>query len=330
MKRRELPKIETEFEKFKKLIFENSVFFLAGHINPDGDTIGSMLAIASMLKRLDKKVYLFSQDPIPENLSFMHGISKIKNTLPKAARIDVSILLECSVPNRGGKIKEVLDKSSRIVNIDHHKTAELYGDINILDFASSSTAEIIYRFFYDINLKVNKLEASYLYVGMVTDTGRFHFPATSPRTHDIAARLLQTGFNFSRINDLLYFTKSYESVKMTGRALENLELLNGGTIAAMTLDLKDFSEFSAGNEHTENIINYGMMIPGVKISVLFKEEDGRTGVTFRSKGNIDVSSIAKKFHGGGHKNASGCKIPEPRLKAREVVMKELLRAVTLE
>jgi len=326
MNQKKIPIIEKEFKKLKKIIIDNSIFFLAGHLNPDGDTIGSMLAISSMLKRMGKKVYLFSSDPIPKNLSFLHGISKIKNKLPKTDKIDVAILLECSVPNRAGNIKNILDKTSYIVNIDHHKTAELYGNINILDFNSSSTAEIVYRFFYDIKYKLNKLEASYLYVGITTDTGRFHFPITSPRTHEITARLLETGFNFSRINDILFSTKSYTSLKMLGRAIENMEIIKK-SLAVMTLKREDFKEFNADNEHTENIINYGMMIPNIKISVLFREEKDKIGVTFRSKKNIDVSKIAKQFNGGGHKNASGCKIYTTLEDAKKIVIKELFKYI---
>lgn len=314
--------IEKQFRDLKKILIENSTFFLAGHLNPDGDTIGSMLAFNSFLKKLGKNIYLFSQDPVPENLSFMPSIYLIKNHLPKVKKIDVSILLECSTPERAGNIKEILDKTDYIVNIDHHKTAQAYGDINILDFNSSSTAEIVYRFFYHTGYKINKLEASHLYVGIVTDTGRFHFPSTTPQTLDISARLLETGFNFSRINDILFSTKSYQSLKMLGRAIESLEILKK-KVAVITLYRKDFEEYKANNEHTENIINYGMMIPGIKVSVLFREEKDKIGVTFRSKGNIDVSKIAKKFNGGGHKNASGCRIYESLDKAKEKVLSEI-------
>jgi len=325
MKTPKLPKIEKEFKKLKEVIQISKTFFLAGHLNPDGDTIGSMLAFHSMLSRMDKKIYLFSQDPVPDNLSFLRHSKCIKNRLPaKINKIDAAILLECSTPDRAGNIKEVLSKSKTIVNIDHHKTAKIYGDINIIDHYSSSTAEIIYRFFYDIKLKVNKLEASYLYTGIVTDTGRFHFPSTGPRTHEIASRLLETGFDFSRINDLIYSKKAYESIKLMGRAFESLKIINGN-ISTMTLELKDFKDLNASNEHSENIINYGMMIPSIKVSVLFKEEESnKISVTFRSKGNIDVSKIAYKFSGGGHKHASGCKLNTDLNTAKEIVIRDLI------
>lgn len=318
------PDLEAEFKRLEELIARSETFFLAGHLNPDGDTIGSMLAIASVLKRLGKKVRLFSQDPVPENLRFLPHVRGIRSRLP-AGRFDAAILLECSVPSRGGNLEPVLKRSGTVVNIDHHKTSEFYGDINIVETHSSSTAEIVYRLFYNMNVIVSRREAACLYTGIVTDTGRFHFPATSPRTLEVASRLLETGFKFSRINDLLYATKACESLKILGRALESLELKLGGKLAVLTLKLSDFKAFAARSEHSENVINYGMMPPGVKAAVMFREEADRVSVTFRSRGHLDVSLVAKAFGGGGHRNASGCRVRGTLAAAREKVLSVLTR-----
>ncbi|HBB66044.1 MAG: hypothetical protein A2X28_07455 [Elusimicrobia bacterium GWA2_56_46] len=318
------PDLEQEFKKLEEIIVAGGSFFLAGHLNPDGDTLGSMLAISSVLRRLGKKVYLFSSDPVPENLGFLPHAGSIRiGRVPQKKRFDAAILLECSTPARGGDLSSVLKHAGKVVNIDHHKTSELYGDVNIVEPHSSSTAEIIYRLFYSMNVHITKTEAACLYVGIVTDTGRFHFPATSPRTLEVASRLLETGFKFSRINDLLYASKSAPALKILGRALESLELLSGGRVAVMTLRTSDFTDFDAAPEHTENVINYGMMAPGVKLAVLFREEEGRIGVTFRSRGHADVSSLAKIFGGGGHKNASGCKIKAGMEETRTKVLAEI-------
>jgi phosphoesterase RecJ-like protein len=316
--------LETEFKRLEEVIVSSETFFLAGHLNPDGDTIGSMLAIASVLKRMGKKVRLFSQDPIPENLRFLPQARSVRSRLPKG-RFDAAILLECSVPSRGGALEPVLKRCGKVVNIDHHKTSELYGDINIVEPHSSSTAEIVYRLFHNMTVKVTRREATCLYTGMVTDTGRFHFPATSPRTLEIASRLLETGFKFSRINDLLYATKATESLKILGRALESLELKYGGKLAVLTLRVKDFTELDARSEHSENVINYGMMPPGVKAAVMFREESERISVTFRSRGHIDMSLLAKSFGGGGHRNAAGCRMKGPLDEARTRVFAALSR-----
>lgn len=318
------PDLEREFKKLEDLIAAGRSFFLAGHLNPDGDTLGSMLAFSSVLKRLGKKVYLFSSDPVPENLGFLPHAGTINvGRLPPRKRFDAAILLECSTPVRGGDLSAVLKHAGAVVNIDHHKTSQLYGDVNIVESHSSSTAEIVHRLFYGMNVHITRNEAACLYVGIVTDTGRFHFPATSPRTLETASRLLETGFKFSRINDLLYATKSYQALKVLGRALESLELLFSGRVAAITLRLSDFDDFNASPEHTENVINYGMMAPGVLLAVLFREEAGRIGVTFRSRGRADVSRLAGIFGGGGHRNAAGCKIKAGISEARKKVLAEI-------
>jgi phosphoesterase RecJ-like protein len=315
--------LETEFKRLEDLIVSAQTFFLAGHLNPDGDTIGSMLAIATVLKRMGKKVRLFSQDPVPQNLAFLPHVRSISSRLP-AASFDAAILLECSTPSRGGSLEPVLKRCRKVVNIDHHKTSEFYGDINIVEPHSSSTAEIVYRLFYNMNVVLGRREAACLYTGIVTDTGRFHFPATSPRTLEIASRLLETGFKFSRINDLLYSTKACQALKILGRALESLELEAGGRLSVLTLRASDFNAFEATAEHSENVINYGLMPPGVKAAVMFREDEGRISVTFRSRGHIDMSAVAKSFGGGGHRNAAGCRMKTTLEEARARVLKTLL------
>ncbi len=316
--------LEKEFKRLEELIANSGTFFLAGHLNPDGDTIGSMLAIASVLKRLGKKVRLFSQDPVPDNLRFLPHTGSIRASLP-SGKFDAAILLECSTPARGGDLETVLKKAGTVVNIDHHKTSEFYGDINIVEPHSSSTAEIVHRLFYNMNVNITRREAACLYTGIVTDTGRFHFPATSPRTLETASRLLETGFKFSRVNDLLYATKTCEALKILGRALESLEFTAGGKLAVLTLKLSDFKDFGARPEHSENVINFGMMAPGVKAAVMFREEKGRISVTFRSRGHIDMSAVAKSFGGGGHRNASGCRFQGTMHAARLKVLAVLTR-----
>lgn len=318
--------VERELKKLEGIIVAGRSFFLAGHVNPDGDTIGSMLAIYSVLKRLGKRAYLFSNDPAPENLGFLPHIKAVRVRRPPPGRkFDAAILLECSTPGRGGDLSAALRASRKVVNIDHHKTSSLYGDVNIVEPHSSSTAEIVHRLFYNMDVKMTKAEAACLYVGIVTDTGRFHFPATSPRTLDTASRLLATGFNFSRINDLLYSTKSYPALKILGRTLESLELLAGGRLAFMTLTSADFAECQADAQHTENVINYGMMPPGVKAAALFREGEELLSVTFRSKGGIDVSTLAHELGGGGHRHAAGCRLDMGLEEARKLVLTGLVK-----
>lgn len=315
-----------ELRRIAEAMRSGKNFFLAGHLNPDGDTLGSSLALASVLKRMGKRTYVYSADPVPENLEFMPGINSIHVGKLPGGNFDTVILLECSNPARAGDLKGIPSRAKRLINIDHHRTAEAYGDINFIDPFSSSTAELVHQILYSMKVRLTSQEATCLYVGIATDTGRFHYPATRPHTFETAARLLEAGARASRVNDQIYSTRALPALKLLGRALERLELLDSGKSAVSVLGRGDFAYAKADAQHTEDIVNYGLMIPGVRASVLFREEEKRITVNFRSKGKLDVSAVAKRFGGGGHRNASGCKLRTSLQNARERVLKALSAA----
>ncbi len=305
-----LPSMADDLPAVVKAIKKGRTFFLAGHQNPDGDTIGCGLCMASVLRRMGKKAFIFSTDPIPANLQFLPGVKKIAvGKLPSRREYDVVLLMECSSPSRAGDIGDILGKAGAVVNIDHHRTFEPYGDVNYVVPTASSTAELVAGLLARMGVKLTADEATCLYTGVATDTGRFHYPSTTGRTMRMAAGLLEAGAEAAKVNTLVYSTKPLAAVKLLGRALENLVVLDDGKAAVTRLTAKDFKDCSAQSQHTEDIVNYGLMVPGTEVSILFREEPekGRTAVNFRSKGRVDVSRIAKMFGGGGHKNAAGLK-----------------------
>ncbi len=304
-------------------IRDNKTFFIAGHQNPDGDTIGCGLCMASVLKRLGKQVWLYSADPVPDNLSFLHGASRIHvGKLPRRS-FDAAILLECSTPSRGGDIVETLSRIKTVVNIDHHRTFENYGTVNYVNPQASSTAELLYGIISTMDIKLNSREAEYLYVGLVTDTGRFNYPATTALTHRVAASLVDAGVKPWKINEKIYGTKVWPALKLLGIALNHLTLCDGGRTAVSWLTQADMLAAKAVPQHVEDVVNYGLLAPGVQVSLLFREEENRVAVNFRSRGLVDVSRVAKSFGGGGHRNAAGCKSNLPF----EEIKKKVLCAV---
>jgi phosphoesterase RecJ-like protein len=315
--------LHKEIKEFRKIIKKNQTFFMTVHLNPDADAIGSMLSVALYLENLGKKIFLYSHDVLNENLLILPGAKKIKyKTTSKA--FDVGIFFECSTPERGGnEIKEISFKKT--ISIDHHKTAKRYADLNILDFKSPSTSEIIFRIFKRIGFKMDKNIAKLLYAGIVTDTGRFHYPQTTPQTHIIAGELLKYKFDFTKLNDNFFVRTTYQNIKLLARAIERMKIYYQ-KFAMLVLREKDFREFKAGFEHTENIVNYPMMIDEVKVSCLIKEDREKFSVTFRSKGNIDVSEIALFFGGGGHKSASGFKVSKNKIDI-ETLKKSILKEI---
>lgn len=286
-------------------------FFLAGHMRPDGDTLGSALALALTLRTWGKKPEIYTQDPIPAVFSFLPGLELVRAQKKATKRFDAAILLECGTPDRMGDLLDLKTQAGTVVNIDHHKTSEAYGTFNLIDPASSSNAEQIYHLLLKMGAPITKDVATCLYVGVATDTGRFHYSNTTASTLQTTAELLKAGIEASKINDRLFASRPLPSLRLLGRAINSLRQECGGRLAVMTLSREDFQAAGADLEHCEEIVNYGLMPEGIAASVLVKEAKDRVFVSMRSRGVIDVSSVAAHFGGGGHHNASGCQFHEP-------------------
>lgn len=294
-----------------KAINEGKRFFIAGHLNPDGDSLGCTLAMTSLLERMGKTVYAYASPAIGADLQFLPGISKIHvDTLPEKADFDTVILLECSDRKRGGDLDKILNTAHTLINIDHHLVSDAYGDVNHIDSGASSTAEIIFQLFEESKGKFapTKDEATALYTGVVTDTGRFVHSNTTAEALRVASALVALGADIAKINQVIYFTKPYIELKLQGRALEKMQLRFDNKYSEIILTRRDFETFGATPAQTQGIVSQPTMIPGVEISALIKEEPDKVSVNLRSRGAADVSQIAQMFGGGGHARAAGFKI----------------------
>lgn len=294
-----------------KGILDGQNFFVAGHLNPDGDSLGCTLTMCSLLERLGKTAYAYASPAIGTDLLFLPGLKRIHlNELPQKPKFDTVILLECSDRTRGGDLETVLKNAKTIINIDHHLVSDAYGHINHIDSTASSTAEIIFQLFEasEDNLLPTPEEATCLYTGLVTDTGRFLHTNTSAEALRVASALVACGADVNQINQVIYFTKSYTELKLLGRALEKMRLLFQNKYSEIILTLADFEPLNAVPSQTQGIVSQPTMIPGVEISALIKEEPDKVSVNLRSRNKIDVSAIAQVFGGGGHARAAGFKI----------------------
>lgn len=317
-----------EFKKIATSLKEGKSFFVAGHQNGDGDSLGCTLAVASLLKRLGKKVYAYSKDRPGEDLLFLPKLNTINfNKMPSKNNIDTMFLLECSDKKRGGDFTNLFSKVKRVINVDHHITGEKYGTVNYIEPLASSTAEIIVQLFEFLKIKPTKEEATCLYTGLVTDTARFLHSNTSAEALRCSSYMLACGADIKTINQILYNTKSYKETKLLGRALEKLALHFKGRVAEITLTTNDFKVFKIDPQHTQGIVSRPVKIPSVEVSILLREEPTKIAVNLRSKGNIDVSAVAFKFGGGGHARAAGFKIEGAKI---DKVKKDLLLALKKE
>ncbi len=302
-------------------------FFIAGHLNPDGDSIGCTLTMTSLLERMGKAVYAYASPAIGADLQFLPGIEKIHvNKLPDTIDFDTVILLECSDRKRGGDLDKILNSARTLINIDHHLVSDAYGDVNHIDSGASSTAEIIFQLFEESNYAFIPTadEATCLYTGVVTDTGRFVHSNTTAEALRVASALVALGANIAKINQVIYFTKPYIELKLQGRALEKMQLRFDNKYSEIILTHQDFETFGATPAQTQGIVSQPTMIPGVEISALIKEEPDKVSVNLRSRGGADVSQLAQQFGGGGHARAAGFKVTG---KSIEQVAQELADAV---
>jgi len=320
---------KSDIENCIRIIGENRKFIIASHMNPEGDAVASSLAMAYILKKEKKKVWLYNRDKIPEQFSFLPNYSHIKNYLPKG-KMDVAIIVDTATTELLGKeFQEFLKRQvDHIVKIDHHRTSEKFGDIKIIMPGACSTGEIIYYLLKHMRYRIDRPLADCIYTSIFTDTGGFHFPNSKINAFKIATEMVEAGVKPWMIYDYLFDHQTPNAIDLLSRALATLKLSAGGRIASIYVSENMLKSTKTTRKDTEGLINYPRSISSVKIAVMFREEDGKTKVSLRSKGDIDVSRIAQKYGGGGHKGASAFIFPDNLKSTMRKVLKDLEVYVT--
>ncbi len=315
-------------DKILKIIRGNRTFFISSHMRPDGDSIGAQLALSSFLKRLGKDVYIANRDPVPAVYRFLPDSSDIHVVEKVERNFDVAFILDCGDLQRIGDIIDLKNRVKTIINMDHHLGCELFGDYNYVQPQASSVAEELYDLFKQSHREITKEEVLALYVGILTDTGRFQEANTTPRCHEIVAELIKEGISPQVVSQRIYESRSGPGLRLLSSTLGTLEITAGGKIAHLTITQEMYKETGAGEEETEGFVNFARDVKGVEAGVLFRETNvgDQFRVSFRSKGRIDVSKIARLFGGGGHRNAAGCTMRG----TVEEVKRRILKAVSQE
>ncbi len=311
---------KTLYTEALKLIEKSKYILLVTHINPDGDTISSALALSNLFyeNKIKHKVFNVSSD-LPKNLNFIEKFDKITNVLPKF--FDLVISLDCGTYKRMGI---EFDKSIPLINFDHHKSNDNYGDINIVDPSKSSTAEIVYDFFKYNNLNITKNSAIALYTGIYDDSLGFSLPRCNEGTFEKINFLVSCGATPSYIADMMLRRESLAKYRMIPKILNSLELYKEGEVACIYATDEWFEQTGAHHRDCEDALYMIMNMAVVKIALFIRNVDGKMRVSLRSKGNIDVSQIAHIFDGGGHLNSSGCNIDTNDIQeAKKIVLKEI-------
>jgi phosphoesterase RecJ-like protein len=311
-----MPKKQSQasFEKnlaaFCKALKAHDHFLLACHVLPEGDAIGSILAIDSLLRRMGKKTTVVAEDDFPERLYCLSSkrwtrMDKLKKP---ASAFKAVVLADCPTLQRIGRVKELITKDTVIFNIDHHVSNEYFGHYNCVKPEASASGEVVFDVFKRLGVKLNREEATNLYVALSTDTGSFKYGNTTVETHKIAAELLDCGIDLEKVNQDLYDTYSLNKLQLYSRLLGRVRTTASGRVAWVLMQRQDLEESGAIDEDSEGFIDFLKSVREVKIAFMLSElpQDGAVRVSFRSKAGFDVNKIATSFHGGGHKKASGC------------------------
>lgn len=303
---------------FYDIIENNNSFMITSHIAPDGDSIGSVLAMTLALLKTGKKAVPVITDDIPKKYKFLPGSNFIIKETPD--KYDVIIALDSGDIERLGFNKKLNEYGGIILNIDHHKSNTYFGDLNIVDNNASSVGETIYRLL-DGKIEIDYDIALNLFTSIITDTGSIRYSNTTPLSLKILAELVDKGVKPDYVSRQVFERRSLNSLALLKAVLDTLEISTDGKMASIYIT-KDMMEVTgAMEEDTDGIINYAREIEGVEVAMLFKEnEESLIKVGFRSNEWVDVGKIAEEFDGGGHLRAAGCNIELPLGKTREIVL----------
>lgn len=301
---------------------------VASHTYPDGDAIGSLLAMGLALDNLGKAVTIYNASPIPAVYKFLPSIGRITSRMDVQAVYDTAIMLDCGDMERlGESFAAVAKKIPVLVNIDHHVTNTGFGDLQLIDTQACASAEIVYRLIKGLHIPISTAMAAAIYTGIFTDTGSFRFSNTNRAAFAICEEMLQLGVDPWTVSRHVYGTYSLGRIKLLNLALDTIELARNGRVSMMTLTQEMLRKTGTQPEDTDGLINYARGIEDVKLAVLIQQkQNGRETpsgpapyhVSLRSDGSIDVADLAATFGGGGHATAAGFDVTQttlPELKA---------------
>jgi phosphoesterase RecJ-like protein len=285
-------------------------FLVVTHENPDGDALGSLLAATIMLRALgkDATMYLAGDTPLPREYGFMN-LDGLVRTPPADARERVLVAVDCAKAERIGD-PDAAPRAHFVVNIDHHHDNTRFGDVNLIVADASSTGEVLRDVMRELGVELTPELAEPLYIALVTDTGRFQYTNTTPKSLRLAAELVEAGADVHAVFQQVYESVEFAKLKLLARALNRAEVLEGGRIVVSHLVRTDFSDVGAAEPYSEGLIDYLRAVEGSELAVLIREQlsegaEERKGSLRSSIDELDVSAIARLFGGGGHRQAAG-------------------------
>lgn len=298
------------------------------HLNPDGDNLGSSMAMVDMLKLLKKEVYFVGNDEVPDDFLFLKYMDQRMEKQELPSKLDLIIFIDCSDLYRIGKdYIDLYNRSKFSINIDHHKSNNKFADLNIIDYNLTSTGELIYLLLKEMDLPISKAAATGLYTAITTDTGSFQYDSVTAKTHNVAAALIELGAEHYKVTQNVYQSRSKEKTDLFIKTVSNIEYYFDDKIAIVETRLKDMKATGAKSSDTEGIIEFVRDIRPVELAILLKEQEDGIKFSLRSKSLIDCTKIAKAFGGGGHVRASGGFIKASLEESKEKIIEQLKETI---
>ena len=315
----------TPVRQIRDEIMRRQRFLLTSHARPDGDSIGSQLAMAFALEALGKQVRIVNADPAPEHYQDFPGMDRIEIAASASADVDAVIVMECSDLTRTGVTGL---EGAFLINIDHHAGNRLYGAVNWHDESAAACGEMVFDLIRELGVPLTLEIATHIYLAILTDTGSFHHSNITPRTFDICRQTVEAGVNPAAMARRVFDSNSFGKLKLIGALLDSMELLDDGRLALLYMDDAMLEACGCTNNDTEGLINLPLTAREIQAVVFFKVgPTGEVRVSMRSKYDVDVRQVAGAFGGGGHKNAAGFTVTGSLEEVRPRIVELIVQAI---
>ncbi len=322
-------KTASPIHRIREVLEKSRRVLVVSHTEPDGDALGTQLAMGQYLKDSGKEVFLVRDSEIPGKYRFIPGIESIlpASSLGDDLNIDTALILECPVLRRAGSAVRFFKHGVKTVSIDHHRDCDKHSDVNWIDVGSSSVGEMAFEYLKAVGYDISPDVAVQLYTAILTDTGRFRYESTSPRTMAIGGELIRLGANPREVCNHIYYDMPRSTMLLTAKVLGSMEYHQDGRICIMALTKEMLAASGAKSHESDGLVDFTLYTSGVMTGALLKEvHDKSTKVSLRSGNGVNVAQVAAAFGGGGHFNAAGCELKMPLAEAKETIIKMLKEA----
>ena len=313
------------FEQIGRALRDHQRFAVLSHVRPDGDALGSQLALGLSLKKLGKDVRIWNEDGMLDKYSFLPNANLLTKPPAEAEDVDVAVALDTAIQNRLGTTVAAIKSAKTWINIDHHPSNPAYGDIVYIDPKSPATGQILFELMTNQKLPIDPAIAENLYVAISTDTGSFQYPNTTARTFEIVAELVRAGVDVGRVSQSTYENYPRRRIELLRDLLGTMRFDANGRVASFGLNLATAKKLGVLPEDNEGLIDHLRAIRGVIVAVFFEElPDGKVRVSMRSKSEkVNVCAICEKFGGGGHILAAGARVKGALAEVEKKILEEV-------